>query len=202
MKVINPIDDILDNKNKVKLLRYMVMHPSGVATGRRLAKELGMNHATCMNALNSLHEAGIVDRKRVGSATVYEVARDTVVYKDLLKPLFKKEAGLLREATKILTRGLDEKVLGAFLFGSVAKGEETPGSDTDILLVVKDDVDKEEANEKLNENALEASKVFHTGFDVILYTKGEFERRKKRGHPFVKEALSHAVPLKMETHIG
>lgn len=62
MRVDKPLDQILDNRNKVTILRHLVLYPSEVATGRSLARALGMNQATCSNALNSLYRAGIVTR--------------------------------------------------------------------------------------------------------------------------------------------
>lgn len=195
MKVINPIDDILDNNNKVRLLRHLTLYPSDVATGRSLARDLGMNHATCINALNSLHRAGIVNRRRTGSSTLYQVARETEVYKQLLQPLFEKETGLIGGVAATLTSGLGESVLEVLLFGSAAREESVPESDTDILLIINDETDKDRARETLSQNILDAYKKYHTGFNVILYTRSEFEAEKKRGGAFLKEALSDSIPL-------
>jgi DNA-binding IclR family transcriptional regulator len=66
MRINNPLDDIFQNKNNARILRQLALFPSSVITGRGLAKELGMNHATCIRALNSLVDIGAVSRKTIG----------------------------------------------------------------------------------------------------------------------------------------
>jgi predicted nucleotidyltransferase/DNA-binding HxlR family transcriptional regulator len=197
MRVNRPLDQILDNKNKVAILRHLVLYPSEVATGRSLARELGMNQATCNNALNSLHRAGIVTRKHAGRSTLYEIARDTAVCEELLKPLFQRETKIPREAVRMLVRGLEAKSIRAFLFGSEARGTDAPESDTDILLVIDDKADRERVLERLSENTPEAYKRFHTGFNVVLLTESELARKLKRKERFVTAAIAEAISIEV-----
>lgn len=197
MRVNKPLDQIMDNKNKVAILRHLVLYPSEVATGRSLARELGMNQATCNNALNSLHRAGIVTRKHAGRSTIYEIARDTAVCEELLKPLFQKEALLPKEAIRMLVSGLEVKSIRAFLFGSVARGSDTQESDTDILLVINDEADREKVLDRLSENTPEAYRRFHTGFNVVLLTERELATKRKRKDNFVTAAMAEAIQIEV-----
>ena len=197
MRVNRPLDQIMDSKNKVAILRHLVLYPSEVATGRGLARELGINQATCNNALNSLHRAGIVTRKHAGRSTIYEIARDTAVCEELLKPLFQKEALLPKEAIRMLVSGLEVKSIRAFLFGSVARGSDTPESDTDILLVINDEADREKVLDRLSENTPEAYRRFHTGFNVVLLTERELATKRKRKDNFVTAAMAEAIQIEV-----
>jgi predicted nucleotidyltransferase len=185
----------MDNKHKVAILRHLVFYPSEVATGRSLARELGMNQATCNNALNSLYRAGIVTRKHAGRSSIYEVARDTAVYEELLKPLFTKETEMPREAIGMLIKGLPVKSIRAFLFGSAARGTDAPESDTDVLLVVDDGADKDKVLDQLSENTPEAYRRFRTGFNVVLLSEGELARKKKRKDSFITTVMAEAVRI-------
>jgi uncharacterized protein len=198
MRVNKPLDQIMDNKNKVAILRHLVLYPSDVDTGRSLARELGMNQATCNNALNSLHRAGIVTRKHAGRSTIYEIARDTAVCEELLKPLFQKETLLPKEAVRMLVSGLEVRSIRAFLFGSVARGSDTPESDTDVLLVINDEADKEQVLDRLSENTPEAYRRFHTGFNVVLLTERELATKRKRKDSFVMAAMAEAIRIEVD----
>jgi predicted nucleotidyltransferase/DNA-binding HxlR family transcriptional regulator len=202
MGVNRPLDKIMDNKHKVAILRHLVLYPSEVATGRSLARELGMNQATCNNALNSLHRNGIVTRKHAGRSSIYEVARETAVYEELLEPLFKKEIKLPREAIGMLIQGLEVKSIRAFLFGSAVRGTNTPESDTDVMLVVDDGADKEKILDRLSENTPEAYRRFRTGFNVVLLSESELARKKKRKDSFVTTVMAEAVRIDLGGEYG
>jgi predicted nucleotidyltransferase/DNA-binding HxlR family transcriptional regulator len=197
MRVNKPLDQIMDNKNKVVILRHLILYPSEVATGRSLARELGMNQATCNNALKSLHRAGIVTRKHAGRSSIYEIARDTAVHEELLKPLFEKETKIPEEAIRILIRGLEVKSIRAFLFGSAVRGTDTPESDTDVMLVIDDGADREKVLDKLSENTPEAYRRFRTGFNVVLFSEGELAKKMKRKDSFVTTAMAEAVQIEV-----
>lgn len=197
MRVNKPLDKIMDNRNKVVILRHLVLYPSEVATGRSLARAVGMNQATCNNALNSLHRAGIVTRKHAGRSAIYEVARDTAVYEELLKPLFEKETEIPKEAIRMLVQGFEVKSIRAFLFGSAARGTDTPESDTDIMLVIDDGADRGKVLDRLSENTPEAYTRFRTGFNVTLLTEGELARRIKRKDPFITTAMEEAISIEV-----
>lgn len=198
MRANKPLDQILDNRNKVTILRHLVLYPSEVATGRSLARALGMNQATCNNALNSLYRAGIVTRKNAGRSSIYEAAKDTAAYEELLKPLFEKETEIPEEAVRMLVRGLEVKSIRAFLSGSVAGGTDTPESDTDIMLVTGDGADREKVLDRLSENTPEAYARFRTGFNVTLLTEGELARRVKRKDAFITAAMDEAISIEVQ----
>jgi predicted nucleotidyltransferase len=189
MRINKPLDDIFQNRNNVRILRQLILFPSKVMTGRGLARELGMNHATCIRALDVLVDIGAVARKTVGRSSVYEVAGDSVLLKDLLEPLFEKEASLLNDLVGTLCKGVRHNILRVYLFGSVARAEDTPASDIDIAVILKDGVDKSRTEEIITENEREAYRLFRAGINTLLYTSDEFERMLQSGHPLAKEIV-------------
>lgn len=195
MRINDPLDDIFHNKNNVRILRHLVLFPSKVITGRGIARELGMNHATCIRALDSLVDVGAISRKTVGRSSVYEVPDDTVLYKDLLRPLFEKEASLLDDLVGIVSKGIKQHISSVYVFGSVARGEDTSASDIDLVLILKAGADKEKVEEAMAENEREAYRLFRIGTNTLLYTCDEFERMKQREHPLAREILSEGKLL-------
>ncbi|RJP34297.1 MAG: nucleotidyltransferase domain-containing protein [Actinobacteria bacterium] len=195
MRINSPLDDIFHNKNNVRILRHLVLFPSKVITGRGIARELGMNHATCIRALDSLVDMGAISRKTVGKSSIYEIPDDTVLYKDLLRPLFEKEASLLEDLVRTLSKGIKQRILSVYVFGSVARGEDTPASDIDLVLILKAGANKEKVEEVIAENEREAYKLYRIGTNTLLYTSDEFERLKQIEHPLAREILSEGKLL-------
>jgi predicted nucleotidyltransferase len=169
------------------------MFPSRTFTGRGLANELEMNHATCIRALNSLADMGIISRRTIGRSSVYEIPSDSVLLKDFLKPLFEKEAGLLNDLVDVLTRGFRKSLLSIYLFGSVARGEDTPQSDIDILLILRAGTDRKNIGEILERNEREVYRRYRVGINTLTYTFKEFEKMKKDRHPLIEEILAEGV---------
>jgi len=100
---------------------------------RELARELGLNHAAVRRELNGLAEAGILLRERSGNRVHYLLNTRCPIYPEL-RMLILKTVGLadvLREALQPLA----ERIAVAFIYGSLARGEEQPGSDVDVLIV-------------------------------------------------------------------
>jgi len=193
MRINNPLDDIFQNRHTIRILRQLVLFPSKVITGRGLARELGMNHATCIRALDSLADTGAISRKTVGKSSVFEIPQDSILYKDLLKPLFDKEANLLNELVEILSEGIRQHIISIYVFGSVARAEDTAVSDIDIAIILKAGVDKKKLEETSGENERRIYRLYRIGTNVLLYSSDEFRRMKESRHGLAREILSEGV---------
>lgn len=98
----------------------------------------------------------------------------------------------------MLVGGLEVKSIRVFLFGSVARGTDTPESDTDIMLVIDDAADREKVLDRLSENTPEAFARFRTGFNVTLLAEGELARRIKRKDAFISAAMTGAISVEVK----
>lgn len=195
MRVRNPLDDIFGNRNNVRILRHMTLYPSPVITGRGLAKELGMSHATCIRSLNALVDTGIITRRTIGKSNVYELPVDSAVYASMLLPAFEAEKNLLNGLLEMLMKDIKGKVRAAYLFGSVARGEDTAESDIDILLILLPGTGKSQAESAIETNSKKAYRMFRAGINVVIYEYDEFQRMKARGHALIREIQSDGILL-------
>jgi predicted nucleotidyltransferase/predicted transcriptional regulator len=195
MRIKRPLDDVFGNPNNVRVLRHMILYPSPVITGRGIARELGMSHATCIRSLNNLVDLGILSRKRVGSSATYEIAEASALLNDILEPAFKEESRLLQGLVDTMLGGIKGKVLTAYLFGSVARGEDTPSSDVDLLVIVKQPGDKPSVEKALARNREQAYKRYRVGVSTITYDYEEFKKMKVQKHPLVKEFVKEGILL-------
>src|SRR5688572_16152044 len=88
--------------------------------------------------LQRLAEAGLVTVTRVGNQKHYQARKDTPIFSEL-RGLIVKTVGIVEPVRRALAP-LEGAIRAAFIFGSVAKGEDTASSDIDVL-VIADSID-------------------------------------------------------------
>lgn len=117
----------------LRLLAVLLMRPDQSFHLRELERLAGVNAGTAHRELKRMETAGLVHSRRVGNQVHYQAQRDCPIFGEL-QSILRKSTGMadvLREALAPLA----EQIESAFVFGSVAKGEEGPGSDIDVLVV-------------------------------------------------------------------
>jgi len=100
---------------------------------RQILRTIGAGHGSVLRELKRLAEAGILRRTARGRQVYYQANPDSPIFPEL-KSLIVKTAGI----GDILLNALDplaERIKIAFIFGSIAKGEETRRSDIDLLVI-------------------------------------------------------------------
>jgi predicted nucleotidyltransferase len=98
-----------------------------------LAKRLGRTPSTLQRPLESLVEAGILKRSTEGNRVYFKRDLDCPFLPELQSLLVKTVgmADILRELLRIVAK----RIRVAFVYGSVARGEETSQSDVDLFVV-------------------------------------------------------------------
>ncbi|MGE4073690.1 MAG: nucleotidyltransferase domain-containing protein [Lysobacterales bacterium] len=117
----------------LRLLAVLLMRPDQSFHLRELERLAGVSAGTAHRELKRMETAGLVHSRRIGNQVHYQAQRDCPIFAEL-QSILRKSVGLadvLREALAPLA----EQIELAFVFGSVAKGEEGPGSDIDLLIV-------------------------------------------------------------------
>ena len=83
-------------------------------------------------------------------------------------------------------------VTNVFLFGSFYKGNYTPESDIDILIIVK----------KTEVSFLQRRDVFINFFhnipfdvNILVYTQREIKKMEKEGNPFITSIMNNSIDL-------
>jgi DNA-binding transcriptional ArsR family regulator len=90
MKVTNPLDRVLDNEVKIRILRFLCK-TGAKWNGRQIAREIKMSPATAHKALQALNAEGVLLLQNVGKMHIYELNEDNYLVRSMLKPLFGKE---------------------------------------------------------------------------------------------------------------
>jgi predicted nucleotidyltransferase len=133
--------------------------------------------------LTRLEGAGLVTVTRVGKQKHYQANTASPVFEEL-RVLVLKTSGLadvLREALVPLARN----VRAAFVYGSIAKGEDTAASDID-LMVISDRLTYADLFEALEE----ASTRLGRKVSPTIYSSKELSKRVKQDNAFVTRVLA------------
>jgi predicted nucleotidyltransferase len=80
----------------------------------------------------------------------------------------------------------------AFIFGSIAKGQQDNWSDLDLILVRYTDLSFPERAKEVLPLILETC-----GADVLIYTPEEFERQRRK-NGFIQEILQESIEIEGE----
>lgn len=137
------LDHVLGTQTKVRLLRVLVALDTPVS-GREAQRLAGVTSMSATGrALEDLTGVGILSRERTGATHLYRFNRQHVLAASLAA-LYRVEEEQPARLNRMLRRAIEEAGLfgiveSAALFGSTARGEASPGSDADVLVVVSEE---------------------------------------------------------------
>jgi len=115
------------------VLGVLYLHPEASLHVRELARITGASPGSLHRDLRAMADAGLLLRQQVGRQVQYRANRSLPVFEELAG-LLRKTAGVadvLREALM----PLGDRIDAAFVYGSVARGEEHAHSDVDVMVI-------------------------------------------------------------------
>jgi len=133
--------------------------------------------------LDRLEQSGLVTVRPVGNQKHYQANRAAPIFEEL-RGIVTKTFGvvdLVREALAPLAA----RIRTAFIYGSIAKGEDTAASDID-LMVIGDDV----AYADLFGLVSEAERRLGRKLNPTVYAAAEWRKKLAAGNDFVSRVLS------------
>jgi predicted nucleotidyltransferase len=163
-------------------------------TGRELQRVIGHgSHQGIRNAADRLAEQGVVARRSVGNANLYQLNRDHVAA-SWIEGLSSLPAQVLDRLRDAIRRWEHPPTL-VVLFGSVARGEATPESDLDLLVVRPTNCEADEPvwQEQLSNLQMLASAW--TGNDARILEFGEQELTGDEPQQVLTDAARDGIEL-------
>lgn len=134
MKAKAALSDLLfPNQYRRKVLGLLLMRPEQQIHLRELARVIGAAPGTLKKELDALCEAGLLRAERVGNQVRFCANTAHPVFPEL-QALIRKTIGLV-DALRLSLAPLAGRIDAAFVFGSMASGTESAGSDIDLMVV-------------------------------------------------------------------
>jgi predicted nucleotidyltransferase len=188
MRFHHVLDDVLGRRSSVRLLRFLV-RSGGEHSGRDLARLVGLDHKTCHDALRELAEQGVVSARRIATATAYSLKQDHPLVQGILRPAFENEETLIERYVREAQKLSGVPVESMIVFGSVARQEEVPRSDVDILVIVKDSRSKAQSEEAFAAAAGSLAAKYGSVPQFIVEERRSFRNKVVHGHPLHSNIL-------------
>ena len=134
MKTTASISDLLfPNQYRRKVLGLLLMRPDQQIHLRELARVIGAAPGTLKKELDALCGVGLLRAERVGNQVRFCANTAHPVFPEL-QALIRKTIGLA-DALRLSLAPLAGRIDAAFVFGSMASGTESAGSDIDLMVV-------------------------------------------------------------------
>lgn len=179
--------DALFSRVRQSVLGILFANPGQQLHLREIARRAGLSAPTVLKELNSLVAAGIITDVKQINVRLFQANPDCPFF-DELRGIAVKTFGLadrIREALEEI-----EGVEVAFIYGSVARREDTAASDVDVLVI---------GTCGYNEIVLAmhaVGKDLHREVNPAVYLPGEFVSMIAMDDPFALNVLSSPrIPL-------
>lgn len=168
-----------------KLLGAVFLSPEKWWYLSELASHLGTSPSSLQRELDSLTESGVLERKQDGRRIYYKVKADSPVF-NALRELFSKTVGLVPTLQSEMAK-LRNRIRWAAIYGSVARGEEAPESDIDLVLV------GDLATSDLLPTLRRMERQFGREVNLTRYSEKEFRDKMRSGDHFLKSVTKGKV---------
>ena len=180
-KLTTHLADALFGKTRIALIGILFANPDRSWHVRELARHAGVSATMLGKEADLLSAAGIVLSFADGNRRMLRANPECPIF-DELRGIARKTSGIadiLRDAFSGL-----EGVNCAFIFGSVANGEERSGSDVDVCVIGT-------VSYRQVSSALSAAEgAVGRPVNPVLYTQEELRQKYLSGNPFVSGILS------------
>ncbi|MDY6848029.1 MAG: nucleotidyltransferase domain-containing protein [Thermodesulfobacteriota bacterium] len=127
------ISDALFTRTQQQLLRLLFGSPEKSFYSKEIVDRADIGTGTVLRELEKLSKAGLLTVKKIGNQKHYQANPASPVFEEL-KGIVRKTFGLAGPL-RVALKQFKEKIKVAFIYGSVAKGSDTAGSDIDLMLI-------------------------------------------------------------------
>jgi len=166
-----------------RVLGFLFGQPERSFYATELINLAGVGSGAVQRELARLAQSGLVTVKPVGNQKHYQANPASPIYEELCG-LVRKTVGLA-EPLRAALAPLAPQIKAAFVYGSIAKKEDTVSSDIDLMLV-SDTLTFGEAILALQA----ATKLLGREINPNVFTRQDFAKRLKEGRSFVSRVMA------------
>lgn len=181
MRNNRPIDALFP-KTRQSILAAMFVRPEKSWYAAELARHMGVPSSSLQRELQDLTGAGILNSYRQGRMAYYQPNVNSPLYPDL-RGLLLKTVGLVDVLADAL-KPLRDQIWLAFVYGSMASGEESSNSDIDLMIVGS-----------VSPTALalplrRARETLGREINPTVYSQAEFVRKRIENNSFLARVMA------------
>jgi predicted nucleotidyltransferase len=176
---------VLFGKSMRAILAQLYGRPDRRFYIREIARAARTQPSSLQRELAALTRAGIIERREDGRQVYYQANANSPIFSEL-KGIVTKTFGVADFVREVL-RPHEKRIRVAFIYGSVAKGTEAPGSDIDLFVV--GDLPPSEISIDLDKITVELRRRV----SLTSYSVDEFVRMHAEENSFITRVLARPV---------
>jgi predicted nucleotidyltransferase len=177
----NGLADLLFGRTRGALLALLYGRADQSFYTRQIAREVDASVGAVQRELENLSKVGLIVRKSVGSQVFYQANRNAPIFREM-QALVNKTVGIFSILQAAL-HPLSKRIVVAFVYGSVAREEETTQSDIDLMVVGKATLD--EVLSRLSP----VEKGIGRPINPTVYSIAEFKSKIASGNHFLNAVV-------------
>jgi len=177
----DPLSRILFGKTRRSILALLFSHIDDAFYLRQIVRMTNAGQGAVQRELAKLTSSGLITRKIMGKQIYFQANPNCPVF-DEIRKLIIKTVGY-SDILKAALAPFEDRIRVAFIYGSVARGEEKKSSDVDVLII--GDVDFSDII-----SAFQASqKMLGREINPTVYPIAEFNIKIRKGHHFLTQVI-------------
>lgn len=173
---------LFPNKYRRKVLALLLVKPERWLHLRELARLSEASPGTLKKELDALTHAGLLKMQKVGNQTQFSANPDHPIHPELLA-LVSKTIGM-HDLLATALQSLEKQIEVAFVFGSMANGTDTAGSDVDVMVI------GEATFGQVADVMFDLQGALGREINPKVMTRSEWIEKKNSRNPFVLEILN------------
>jgi len=181
MSTTTGLADLLFGRTRGAVLALLYGRADQSFYTREIAREVDASVGAVQRELENLSKVGLILRKSVGSQVYYQANRETPIFPEM-RALINKTIGIFGVLRSAL-RPLSKQIIAAFVYGSVAREQETAQSDVDLMVVGKATLDQVLSRLSTTEKAIGRS------INPTVYSVAEFKSKLATENHFLTSVL-------------
>jgi predicted nucleotidyltransferase len=175
------LNDVLFGQTRGRILALLYGTPDQQYYIRQIARHVGTSPGNVQRELETLREIGLIERSTIGNVVLFQANPKHPVFREI-RALIAKTAGsfhVLRTALEPLA----PRISFAFVYGSVARGEEDASSDVDLMVVGKVTLDE------LLAHLTPVEEILGRSINPTVYSLREFKSKLQADNHFLRSIV-------------
>jgi len=174
------LQKLFSSKVRVEILSVFLMNPERELYVREVERLTGEDYKNVSMELRNLNKIGLLSSRNKGNLKYFSLNKEFLIYEEL-KSIFMKTKGAVSILRQVVSTKRD--IDYAFIYGSLATGEERTESDIDVMII--GGITLEEVLTSIRGPEEKLSREIN----VSLYDLQEIRKRVKDRDPFIMEVL-------------
>lgn len=176
------LGEVLFTKTQQKVLSLLYGRPVESFYMNEVVRLAGIGKGTIKRELEKMQAAGLLTMKRIGNQNHYQANPECPIYEELLS-IVRKTFGIA-DVLRVALEPIRASIAYAFIYGSIAKGQEKTKSDIDLMMVGND-----LSYAGVMDLLIPVEEKLGRPINPTIYSVCDFRKKLKEGNSFLNRVM-------------